>query len=404
MTRRTFLAAAAARGKSQVRSEVFLRSPASGTAVFAQAYYTRLTGGAMMSIEHRMTRSDTVDVAYYRDSRDHGAAWSAPRAQVTGERRPEGMLRRHPRGGFVDRHSGQFIEFWVEGTLPHDDPIEGMRQWNIFYQAGERRQVIQEGAEFSATHPLPGIYTGRNMVMLGDVASAPINHGDEILLPAVTTPLGAGGQLYNPTKGYTYTDAVVLHATWKGDRLAWRASDAIKGDPKRVTRGMDEPTIERLQDGRLILVLRGSNDRDHSLPAYRWVSYSTDGGWRWTEPQPWTFSDGELFYSPSACSQLVRHSNRKLYWVGHISSTNPRGNRPRYPLYVGEVSDNGLLIRDSLIKLDDRRPDDDETLMLYNIYAREDRRTHELAIHASRVVTPGGVFAGDAMLYRVSSL
>jgi hypothetical protein len=404
MTRRTFLAAVA-RTRGGVRREIFLSSPTPGTAVIAQAYYTRSSGGDMMSIEHRYSRSDTVDVSYYRYSRDNGASWSAPREQPTGERRPEGMLRRHPRACFVDRKTGRFLEFWVEGTLPHDDPLEGMRQWNIFYRSGEDgepQQIIQEGTEFDARHPLPGVYTGKNMVMLGDVGSVPIT-ADDILLPAVITPLGPDGQLYNPTHGYTYTDAIVLHGKWKSDRLVWRASEPVKGDPQRVTRGMDEPTIERLRNRRLILVLRGSNDRNPELPGYRWVSYSTDGGWRWTKPAPWTFTDGEPFFSPSASSQLLRHSNGKLYWLGHIVAANPRGNRPRYPLYVAQVSeDRGLLIRDSLIKVDDRQPGDDETLMIYSIYGREDRRTREIAIHSSRIVTPNGVFGGDAMLYRVT--
>jgi hypothetical protein len=406
MTRRTFLAASAAasRVRGGVTHEVFLRSPAAGTAIMAQAYYTRRSGGEMMSIEQRFSRSDTVDIAYYRYSKDYGVSWSAPREQRTGEQCPEGMLRRHPRGGFVDHHSGRFVEFWVEGVLPHDDPLEGMRQWNIFYRvAGKAHQVIQEGAEFNARHALPGVYTGQNTVMLGDVASVPITLQDgTILLPAVVTPLGSDGQLYNPTRGYTYTDVLVLRGRWIGSRIAWHASESVKGDPDRATRGMDEPTIEQLADGRMILVLRGSNDRRPELASYRWVSYSSDGGWQWTKPQPWTYSSGEPFFSPSSCSQLLRHSNGALYWIGHITPVNPRGNRPRYPLYVGQVSeDTGLLIRESLIKVDDRQKDDDETLMIYSIYARENRRTHEIAIHASRIVTPGGVFGGDAMLYRV---
>jgi len=412
LTRRSFLAATAAplaRASGTVRREVFLHSPAPGTAVIAMAYYTSTSGGDMMSIEHRFSRSDTVDVAYYRYSKDHGDTWSAPREQATGERRPEGMWRRHPRCCFVDRHNGRFLEFWVEGVLPHDDPLEGMRQWNVFYRSGQKgvngasHQIIQEGAEFNPTHPLPGIYTGKNMVMLGDVASIPINVGRSILLPAIVTPLGPDGQLYNPTRGYTYTDAIVLHGKWKGDRLVWQASEPLKGDPTRVTRGMDEPTLEQLKDGRIMMLLRGSNDRNPAWPSYRWVSYSSDGGWRWTTPAPWTFSDRTPFFSPSACSQLLRHSNGKLYWLGHINPANPRGNRPRYPLYLGEVSEpDGLLLRDSLVKLDDRQPGDDETLMIYNIYGREDRRTREIAVHASRIVTPGGVFGGDAMLYRVA--
>src|SRR5207248_6622733 len=90
----------------------------------------------------------------------------------------------------------------------------------------------------------------------------------------------------------------------------------------------------RLADGRVMMLLRGSNAGNPSLPGWRWVSYSTDGGWHWTTPQPWTYTSGRPFFSPSACSQLLRHSNGRLYWIGHITPANPRGNRPRYPIVV----------------------------------------------------------------------
>src|SRR5438132_701192 len=114
MTRRTFLAvsATALQARERVRREVFLHSPGPGTAVMCDAYYTKASGGSMMSIEHRFSRSDTVDVAYYRYSKDHGKTWSAPVERRTGEKRPEGMWRRHPRACFVDPHTGRFLEFW----------------------------------------------------------------------------------------------------------------------------------------------------------------------------------------------------------------------------------------------------------------------------------------------------
>jgi hypothetical protein len=65
----------------------------------AYAFYTRRRGGEMVSIEQRWSRSDTIDIAYYRRSSDHGRTWSAPVAQQTGERRRERLLRRHLRGG-----------------------------------------------------------------------------------------------------------------------------------------------------------------------------------------------------------------------------------------------------------------------------------------------------------------
>jgi hypothetical protein len=409
MTRRSFALttlAAPARlaAKPEVRREVFLRSPAKGVAVMGFSYYTQRTGGEMISVEQRWSRSDTIDVAYLRRSHDYGKTWSAPEERATGEKRPNGMLRRHLRAGFVDPHTGRFLEFWNEGILPTDNPLEGMQQWNLFYRVeGKMYQVIQSGAEFGPRHPLPGIYTGKNTVMLGDTPSVPLAlKNGAILLPVDTTALNPDGSLYNPTGGYTYTDAVVLIGAWKGARLEWRMAQPVKGDPQRCTRGMDEPTLAELADGRLIMVMRGSNDTNPALPGYRWISYSSDMGQTWTQPKPWTWSAGEPFYSPSSCSQLLPHPNGKLYWLGNISRENPRGNRPRYPFYICEVDrDSGLLIRDRLRLVDDRQPGESDLLTLSNFYAREDRQTGGIALHMTRLFAFPSGWVGDAMLYRI---
>ncbi len=408
MTRRDFLATSMvllAPPHERVTRETFIASPGKGTSIYAYAYYTKPTGGALLSIHERWTRSDTIDVAYFRDSTDNGRTWSAPREVATGEKVQGGMLRRALRAGFVDPHTGRFLRFWCEGVLPTDNPIEGMRQWNIFYtiDGAGPYQIIQHGKEFNATHPLPGIYTGRNCVMLGDVPCLPIMLRDgTILLPAETSPLGPDGKLYNPTGAFTYTDNTVLRARWKGKQLTWEAGEPIKGDPERSTRGMDEGTIETLADGRLILVMRGSNSGKTSLPGYRWISFSSDKGWHWTKPVPWTYSHGEPFYSPASCSQLFRHSNGKLYWLGNLSAANPRGNSPRYPFFLGEVDqDSGLLIQESLIKIDDRQPGESEILMLTSPYAREDRETKQIVLHMSRTFAFPDGWLGDAFVYRI---
>ena len=233
LSRRTLLAAplaaslapaAAFAGKPSraARRERFLASPAKGTAVMAYAFYTRPRGGDMMSIEERWSRSDTVDFAWIRRSRDYGRTWTPPVAMTTGERRPEGTLRRHPRCGFVDHH-GRYLEFWNEGLLPSDDPLEGLRAWNIYYHVsrdGGRTfdspsQVIHSGAGYNASHPLPGVWTGKNCAMLGEMTCVPIGApGGGILVPVVISPLAPDDQLYNPAGAYTYTDAMVLLGKW----------------------------------------------------------------------------------------------------------------------------------------------------------------------------------------------
>ncbi|MDZ4799623.1 MAG: sialidase family protein, partial [Bryobacteraceae bacterium] len=63
------------------------------------------------------------------------------------------------------------------------------------------------------------------------------------------------------------------------------------GDPAKSTRGWDEPTLAVLRDGRILAILRGSNDKRPQLPAHKWACWSSDGGRSWTTPQPWTFDD-----------------------------------------------------------------------------------------------------------------
>jgi hypothetical protein len=214
----------------------------------------------------------------------------------------------------------------------------------------------------------------------------------------------AAAKLYNPTGAYTYHDSAMLLGRWRGKAdIEWELSELIKADPGRATRGMDEPTLAQLADGRVMVVLRGSNDKRPELPSYRWHAFSSDGGKHWTEPAPWTYTSGEAFFSPSACSQLVAHSNGKLYWLGNITPENPRGNRPRYPFVLGEVDQRtGLLKKGTVRVVDDKGPDDDPLLTLSSFFAREDRKTGGIALHMTRLVAAGSGWRGDALIYRIA--
>jgi hypothetical protein len=164
--------------------------------------------------------------------------------------------------------------------------------------------------------------------------------------------------------------------------------------------------VAELADKRLIMVMRGSNDRKPEAFGGKWVSFSQDAGRTWTAPQLWTYADGARFYSPSACSQLVSHSSGRLFWLGNITPLNPEGNRPRYPFVIGEVDGrSGLLHRETVTSIDDRGPGDGELLALSNFFAREDRETHEIVLHMSRQGAKSTAkkadFSADAFLYRI---
>jgi len=379
-----------------VRRELFLRSPKAGIAVFLSAsYYAERKGGDLISMHGYLSRSDTIDATFYRRSRDNGRTWSEPVEVATSEHRPGGTFRRVSLGGAVEPQTGRLVCFRNEGLLPTDDPLEGMRHWYVCYSVSEDggrtwvvdEPVIQKGAEFSAGHPLPGVWIGKNCVMMAELSATPLTLADgTIVMPVVITPLGSDGTYFNPGGGYTYFDAAVLRGRWQPDkRIAWELSALVKADPARSTRGMDEASIAILADGRLLMVMRGSNDKKPALPGRRWAAFSSDEGRTWTKPAPWTYASGEKFFSPAACSQLLQHSSGRLFWLGNISPQNPTGNSPRYPLVVGEVDRNtGLLLKETVRVIDDRGPQESEFLQLSNFAAREDRETGEIVLQMCR--------------------
>ena len=398
--------------------ETFIPSPKAGTAVMGGSFYTTLDNDRLMSMRSYTSRGDTVDVAYVRTSEDGGETWSEAKTWPTKFKAEGGIGRRHPRGGYVDPLTGRYITVWTEGVLPTDDPLEGMQQWTMWYSVSEgggktpyiKEQIIHEGRKYDAVHHLPGVMVGKNSVMMGDLGEVPLTRSDGmILIPVQSSPTGPDGEYYSPGGGFTYTDCLLLMGRWCDDgRLSWTTSDRIVGDPKRTTRGLIEPTIAELQDGSILMVMRGSNDRNHDLPGYKWMARSYNGGQTWSTPKPWTYTDNSAFFSPSATSQLIPHSNGSLYWMGNISEQNPRGNSPRYPIILGEIDrDTGLLIRDSIAIIDDRQPGEHERLTLSNFYVREDRSTGDLLLHLPRLFAAGdpqktqNAWTTDLTMYRI---
>jgi len=379
-----------------IRREIFIPSPHAGASVVAASYYTRPQGLDLISIAEIMQRSDTVEAADFRYSPDNGRTWAAGEEFPTVGVRPGGRLRRAMRAALADPVTGRLLQFYMEGILPSDDPLEGFRQWVTYYRASEdggrtwyvNEQIIQQGPEFNADHPIAGVRRHHTGFMIGDIASRPIFLADgTLLVPVLIAPAGPDGNYFNAGGGYTYTDGAVLRGRWgpDGRHLQWERSELIKIDPNLSTRGADEPTLEVLADGRLLMLIRGSNDKKPHLPGRRWMAYSSDQGRTWTKPVPWTYTDGSAFFSPAASSQLLAHSSGRLFWLGNISPTNTTGNRPRYPFIIGEVDRRtGLLERQRVRVVDDKAPHESTLLALSSPSSREDRETGEIVVNMTR--------------------
>ena len=395
-----------------ISSSVFVASPADGVSVMGGSYYTRATGVDLMSVHTLSSRSDILSHEYYRFSGDNGRTWSEPTMIPAGRATPDGMLRRHQRGGYLDPATGRFIRLRNEAVLPHDEVNEFMSFNTVHYSVsvdGGRTDLLDEpivqAGGFNPGHPLPGVWRGRNCFMLGDSTCQPITLPDgTLLLPVQISPTGPDGQYENRGGGFTFTDCAVIRGRWRADgRIDWERSDLVAGDPARSSRGLIEPTLARLTDGRILMVMRGSNDRRPDLPGFRWFSLSADGGRTWSTAEPWTYASGERFFSPSSCSQLLHHHSGRLFWIGNLCPENPEGNAPRHPIVIGEVStQTGLLIRETVAVIDDRRPDDGPFLTLSNFYARDDREDGRIKLHLLRCSIGGSRgYQGDCLLYDI---
>jgi hypothetical protein len=354
---------------------------------FHNAVYLQPTGACLRS-------GDSV-------STDNGRTWKREPMQpdlVSGL--PHGY-RREPVTSALDPITGRLIAIFNALDTPGLDPnaVEPPIAQETYYLryrvsagGGDRwlfDEAIVQAGDFTAQHPFEGVWVGKNAIYLGDLGCIPIvTRAGKVLVPAQTTPLGPDGKLWNPGGGWTYTDVLVLVGTWTNDQhLLWHASQRVVGDPKRSTRGLIEPTLAEFPDGRILMVMRGSNggkaDPRHELPSYKWFAVSRDGGETWSAPEPWAFEDGQALYSPSSMSALFRHSSGRYFWAGNLSAGNCEGNSPRWPLIIGEVDPRSLkVLHSSVLVVDTVRPEDKNRgrLDLSHLTLLEDRDTKQIIL------------------------
>jgi hypothetical protein len=354
---------------------------------YYNAIYLRQTGASLRS-------GDNV-------STNNGRTWnSEPKLPDFVSGLPHGY-RRNPVTSALDPFTGRLLTVLNALDTPGLDPsineppvaqetyylryrvsADGGKSWRF-------DEPIVQGGDFTAQHPFEGIWVGKNAIYLGDLGCIPIvTRAGKVLVPAQTTPLGPDGKLWNPSGGHSYTEVLVLIGTWtNGQRLTWHASQRVAADPKRTTRGLIEPTLAEFPDGRILMVMRGSNggqaDPQHALPSSKWFAISPDGGETWSTPAPWAFDDGQAFFSPSSMSALFRHSSGRCFWAGNLTAHNCEGNLPRWPLVIGEVNPRSLkLVHASVLTVDTQRPEDKNRgrLDLSHLTLLEDRETKQIVL------------------------
>ncbi|QDU01925.1 hypothetical protein V6x_16080 [Gimesia chilikensis] len=337
-------------------------------------------------------------------SPDNGRTWKPVKPGPDFDKDlPYGYRRSHY-GLWRDPVNGNIVSLFNCMDTPDKDPKahEPRWQWHWYYLRyrvstdGGRsylydKPIVQKGKEYSPEYPVDGVHISQNCFFLGDLGCDPIRTREgTILVPMQMPPLADDGQsLHNPGGGWYWLQTRILIGRWtESNDIEWESSEPIEGDGQRTVRGLYEPTLAQMPDGNLICIMRGSNggksDPSNKLPSRKWISISRDGGHKWSKPEPWTYSDGELFFSPSSMSELITHSNGRTYWIGNISEKNCQANHPRWPLVIGEVDPKTYgIIRDNLVVIDTKQPDE-EDVNLSHWHSIEDRQTGHIVITTSR--------------------
>jgi len=256
----------------------------------------------------------------------------------------------------------------------------------------EMRQLRYEaGGHDDSGRPGDPTYLTTNQ-MYGAYTAVPTRQGT-VVYPASGVPM----QTRYRGRDETVSGVLCFIGTWDAARETyhWDVSKRICV-PHRVSgRGLLEPAVAELTDGRLLLEMRGSTMAIESewkgkteCPGRRWISVSEDGGRSWSEVADLRYDTGEQFYSPSALAMLLRHSGTgKLYWFGNITPSPPEGNLPRYPLYVAEIDETlPALKRDTLTVIDDYDRDHDSSqIQLSNFKLFENRATGDIELYMTRL-------------------
>ncbi len=290
------------------------------------------------------------------------------------------------------------------------DTATGFMDYKMWYRVsldggrtyGELRPIVQQGEGYSPMHPIEYVRVGKNSFCYATIPGIMLKLSNgQVFFPCYYAPLDAQGNYYNPLHAYTFSWVCGIIGTWNaaGDDLLWDVSEPVVIDADQSSRGADECAVIELagKPGQLLMVIRASNEPNPTgkIPAYKWRTLSTDYGKTWSRCEPFTFTDGEPFLSPSACCSFIRSSRTgTCYWVGNISRTLPRGNAPRYPLVIAELDEASLALRhNTLTIIDDRQPDDPPDMQLSNYNLLEDEKTGELVLQVNRWV-PAGNFPG----------
>lgn len=406
---------------ARVRKELYIPSPG-GSTVWARRRYLGPEG----QVEEQRSDEymDDFHMNYRRRfSTDHGRTWTQW-LRVPDPRMKDGYtLERWNFAAVQDRVSGLTLQtvfvrlmrgtgeeaiaaFWRKEKTLFDHMFwevtaDGGRTWSDM--AALR---YEDGPPFNPENwAEPGflgsntMYGGYNLIQTRDGA----------LVYSGTVP----AKHRNPDGTVEDVSGVIaLIGRWDPARQTydWRTSAPVTVPHRMSGRGLLEPSLAELEDGTLMLSMRGENactgtdtwSGTVESPGRCWTSVSRDGGFTWSPVTDLRYDTGEAFYSPGALSHLLRaRRTGRLYWFGNITPNPPAGCLPRYPLVMAEVDESiPALRKDSVALIDDYDPTTQrDTVQFSNFHLLDNRETGDLELYMAHFGQSGTVRETGAFDY-----
>ena len=302
---------------------------------------------------------------------------------------------------FINGHTEAYQRYWKYGENSFKDHIYlVVRKENE--QKGKQYFVkYEDGDDFDINNVRNERYLNFNQAFYGNIVV--LDNGD-IAFPlaapvtACCRKRGIGPSTIFPSGPDIVYGLIVARGVWNKATQQYDLSfskPVVISDLKS-SRGVDEPVIEQLESGRLIVVFRGSNISspnwntriEPGTPGHKWFTYSDNEGQTFTDPVPWHYDTGEVIYSPASIGAFVKsEKSGKLFWVGNITGPEVHGNYPRFPLNIVEVDQQyGLPIRKTMTVIDTKKPEDsDMTQFSSYFYFLQDRCTGMIELYVSKI-------------------
>ncbi|MDO9464424.1 MAG: sialidase family protein [bacterium] len=351
--------------------------------------------------------------AFIRSSEDNGYTWEKcedwQMIEVLG---PNRQTERGVPDFFLDPDNGFLLRVSLVAEdnpeiLPWRKESPVIRTRRIYTQISKDEgktwnkieQLVLKGKEFDSVHWAKEIWYGKNSGAV-EGSHAPKLANGTFLIPHWMNSLFEDGTMYSPDDGFMLHKAGCFIGRWQtdGNGIDWDQGEYVTLPRKFSADGADEPSVEVLSDGRIIMIMRTTIDKrceKAEIPSTKYYSISSDNGYTWSEPKPLRYTDNEIVYSPASLVNVFRSSkNGRLYMITNILDKPTYGCDPRNIIQIAEIdTDTFKVIKETVTVIDKRKPEEGEPefIRFSNFRWYEDRETKDIVLLMTPALIDPGI-------------